>query len=154
MRTSIMPVGAILAVILTVGVGNLALAIGEDEDPQVAYCQSLVELTAAVEGLKLISVESTVEEFEAAVDRAREAATGVEDSLRALVESQVAGLESAVGGVESYRDTIEDDQTIEQVVQGAAASIEAVDAARSEVGVIPNCAIVAGQEVAEDEAEG
>jgi hypothetical protein len=154
MRRAIMPVAAVVAVILSMGAVNVAFAIGEDEDPEVAYCQSLVELTAAVEGLKVISVDSTVEEFEAAVDRAREAATSVEDSLRAVVESQIAALETAVDGVESYRDTIEDDQTIEQVIQGAAGSIEAVDAARSEVGVIPNCAVVAGQEVAEDEADG
>ncbi len=36
-------------------------------------------------------------------------------------------------------------------MQGAAATVGAVSAAQADVGTIPNCAVVAGQEVVEEE---
>jgi hypothetical protein len=148
-------VAAGMAALMTLALAGSTVAIGDDEeDPEVAYCQSLVELSASVEALGAIDPTSTVEDFEAAVDRVEEARASFEQSLRDLVESQIETLETAVDGVRAYRDSIEDEQTIEEVVAGAAGAVAAVGEARAQVGVIPNCAVVAGQEVAQEEAEG
>ena len=153
MTTRRMTIAAGVAALMCLALAVSALAVGEDEDPEVIYCQSLVELSASVEGLGTIDATSTVEEFESAVGRVRDAATGTEESLRGLVEAQIATLETAVDGLQGYWDSVEDDQTIEEVIAGAAGAIAAVADARAGVGVIPNCAVVAGQEVAEEEAE-
>jgi len=142
-----------VAALSGLGIASSAAAIGEDEDPEVVYCQSLIELSASVESLSSIGATSTVDEFDAAVERVRDAATATRDSLRALVEAQVEDLETAVDGLQGYRDSLEGDQTMEEVVQGAGGAIAAVGDARSSVGTIPNCAVVAGQEIAEQEAE-
>jgi hypothetical protein len=143
-----------LAMLLSLSIASAAFAIGEDEeDPAVRYCQALVELSASVEALGMIDAGTTVGEFETAVDDVREAATNMEESLRGLVEAQIAALETAVGDLQGYRDSLEEDQTIEEVVLGAGTAIAAVASARAEVGTIPNCAVVAGQEAAEEEAE-
>jgi hypothetical protein len=143
-----------LALLLCLSVASGAFAIGEDEeDPEVRYCQSLMELAASVETLGAIDASSTVDEFESAVDHVREAATTMEDSLRGLVEAQVAALETAVADLEGYRDSLAGDESMEVAVQGAGAAIAAVASARDEVGTIPNCAVVAGQQAAQEEAE-
>jgi hypothetical protein len=142
-----------LAALLSIGVASSVAAIGEDEDPEVVYCQSLVALSASVDALGAVDASSTVEELETAVDGVREAATTFEESLRALVEAQVETLETAVGELEGYRDSLQGDETIEEALQGAAAAVAAVTTARAEVGTIPNCAVVAGQEAVEEETE-
>lgn len=144
-----------VAVLLSLSIASGAFAIGDDEeDPEVTYCQSLVTLSASVETLGSIDASSTVDEFEAAVDSVREAATTMEESLRGLVEAQVAALETAVGDLQGYRDSLAGDETVEEAVLGAGAAIGAVASARDEVGTIPNCAVVAGQQAAQEEAEG
>jgi hypothetical protein len=153
MRASRTTVAIALAAIACLGFTTGTAAIGEDEDPEIAYCQSLVELTASLEGVRAIDATSTVDEFESAVERLQEAATSTEDSLRALFEAQVEALETAVDGVRDYRDSLEGDETIEAVVQGAGDAIAAVDAAHAQVGTIPNCAVVAGQQQAAEETE-
>jgi uncharacterized protein YqeY len=142
-----------VAVLLCLTIPSLASAIGEDEDPEVVYCQSLVALSASVDALGAIDTNSTVEALETAVGDVRDAATAYEESLRALVEAQVETLESAISDLEGYRDSLEDDETIEEAVQGAAETIAAVGTARADVGTIPNCAVVAGQEAVEEETE-
>ena len=154
MKASRTAVATGLAALLSLSIASGAFAIGEDEDPEVVYCQSLMELSASVETLGAVDAASTVEEFEAAVDGAREAASAMEESLRGLVEAQVAALETAVGDLQGYRDSLAGDETIEEAVQGAGAAIGAVTSARDEIGTIPNCAVVAGQQAAQEEAEG
>jgi hypothetical protein len=144
---------ASLAALLSLSLASAVSAIGEDEDPEVVYCQSLVALAASVDALGAIDASSTVEEFETAVDGVRDAATAFEESLRALVEAQVETLETAVGDLEGYRDSLEGDETIEEALQGADAAVAAVGSARAEVGTTPNCAVVAGQEAVDEEAE-
>jgi hypothetical protein len=144
---------AALAALFCVTTASVASAIGEDEDPAVVYCQSLVALSASVDALSAISTGSTVDEFETAVGDVRDAATAFGESLRGLVDAQVETLETAVGELEGYRDSLEGDETIEEAVQGAAATISAVAAARTDVATIPNCAVVAGQEAVEEETE-
>ena len=107
-----------------------------------------------MESLGTIDASSSVDVFETAVDGVREAATTMEESLRGLVEAQVDALETAVGDLEGYRDSLEGDETVEEAVQGAGTAIAAVASARDEVGTIPNCAVVAGQQAAQEEAEG
>jgi hypothetical protein len=143
-----------LAAVLGLAIPSVASAIGEDEDPELVYCQSVVALSASVDALGTIDTSSTVDEFDAAVGDVREAATTLQDSLRALVEAQVEGLETAVSDLEGYRDSLEGDETIDQAVQGAAEAVAAVGVARADVGTIPNCAVVAGQEAVDEEAEG
>jgi hypothetical protein len=144
---------AALAALLSLSMASGAFAIGEEEDPEVAYCQSLMELAASVETLGAIDTTSTVDEFETAVDGVREAASAMEENLRGLVEAQVGALETAVGDLEGYKDSLSGDETIDAALQGAGAAIAGVASARDEVGTIPNCAVVAGQQAAQEEAE-
>ena len=153
MTTARRSITAGLAALLSLSMATGAFAIGDEVDPEVAYCESLVALSASLEGLTGFDATSTVGELETAVDGAREAATTMEESLRGLVEAQIATLETALEDLQGYRDSLEDDQTIEEVVEGAGASIAAVVSARAEIGTIPNCAVVAGQEAAEEEAD-
>jgi hypothetical protein len=146
-------IAAGVAALLCLTIPSVASAIGEDEDPEVVYCQSLAALSASVDAISAIGTTSTVDEFETAVGDVRDAATTFEESLRGLVEAQVAALETAVGDLEGYRDSLTGDETIEQAVQGAASAVAAVGTARAEVGTIPNCAVVAGQEAVEEETE-
>ena len=142
------------AALLSLSLASAALAIGEEEDPEVAYCQALTGLAASVESLGTIDANSSVDVFETAVAGVREAARTMEESLRGLVEAQVDALETAVGDLEGYRDSLEGDETVEEAVQGAGTAIAAIASARDEVGTIPNCAVVAGQQAAQEEAEG
>jgi hypothetical protein len=142
-----------LAALMCLSFASAVAAIGEDEDPEVVYCQSLVALSASVDALGAIGTTSTVDDLETAVDGVREAAMTFEESLRALVEAQVETLETAVGDLEGYRDSLEGDETIEEALQGAAATVAAVSGARADIGTIPNCAVVAGQEAVEEETE-
>jgi hypothetical protein len=154
MSTARTTIAAGMAALLSLTIASGALAIGDEVDPEVAYCQSLVELSASVETLGAIDASSTVDDFEAAVDGVRDAASNMEESLRGLVEAQVATLETAVGDLQGYRDSLAGDATIEQAVQGAGAAVAAVAIARDDVGTIPNCAVVAGQQAAQEEAAG
>jgi hypothetical protein len=142
-----------LTAMACLGIATATVAIGEDEDPEVVYCQSLVELTASIEGLRAVDATSTVDEFESAVERVEEAATSTEESARAMLEAQVEDLETAIDGLRDYRDSLEGDETMEAVVQGAGDAVAAVGVAHADVGTIPNCAVVAGEQQAEEEAE-
>lgn len=146
-------IAAGVAALLCLTVPSVASAIGEDEDPEVVYCQSLVALSASVDALSAIGTSSTVDEFETAMGDVQDAATTFEESVRALVEAQVEALETAIGDLEGYRDSLEGDETLEEAAQGAAEAVAAVGAARAEVGTIPNCAVVAGQEAVQEETE-
>ena len=150
-RRSTIAAGVAALVCLTIP--SMASAIGEDEDPEVVYCQSLAALSASVDALSTIDTDWTVDMFETAVGGVRDTATTFEESLRSLVEAQVDTLETAVGDLEGYRDSLTGDETIEEAVQGAASAVAAIGTARAEVGTIPNCAVVAGQEAVEEEAE-
>ena len=153
MPTARLTKATLLAAVLSLSIVSGAAAIGDETDPEVAYCSSLMELAASVQSLGAISPSSTVDQFDGAVDRIQEAATGVEESLRGLVDAQVAALETAVGDLQGYRDALTGDETLEEAVQGAGEAIEAVGSARDAIGTLPNCAVVAGQQAAQEEME-
>lgn len=116
-------------------------------DAEIAYCQSLPEFAAAVQALDAIDASSTVDEFNAAVDRIDVATSGVGQSLRGLAEAQIAAVETAVGDLRAYRDSLSS-ETIEQALEGADSAIAAVESARDEVGTIPDCEDVISQQAA------
>jgi hypothetical protein len=148
-----MTMAAGVTALLCLTIPSVATAIGEDEDPEVVYCQSLAALSASVDALSTIDTGSSVDMLETAVGGVRDAATAFEESLRALVEAQIETLETAIGDLEGYRDSLEGDETIEEALLGAAETVAAVGVARAEVGTVPNCAVVAGQEAVEEETE-
>jgi uncharacterized protein YicC (UPF0701 family) len=128
-------------------IASAASTVGQDtQEAEVVYCQSVVGLSASVEALSALDANSTVDELEAAVAGVREAATTYGQSLRTVLDAQLATLETAVGELEAYRDSLEGDETIEEAVQGAAASVASVRAARAGVGVVPDCEEVTGME--------
>lgn len=137
-----------LSAILALGIVSGAFARGTEEDPAVTYCNSLTELAASIQSLASLSASSTVDEFKAGVDRVNEASSATKASLEGLVEAEVADLQTAVDDLMNYRDSISGDQTVEQVIQGAAEAMAAVAVARDEVGTLPNCALVLGEQAA------
>lgn len=137
-----------LSVTLVLGMMSGAVARRDQEDPEVTYCNSLTELAASIESLASMSTSSTVDEFKAAVEQVKEASAATKESIQGLVEAQVANLQTAVDDLKGYSDSISGDQTIEQAMQGAAAQMEAVASARDEVGTLPNCALVLGEQAA------
>ena len=114
-------------------------------DAELAYCQSLPEFAASVQALDAIDESSTVDEFNAAVDRVVAARSGVGQSLRGLAEAQIAAVETAVGDLRAYRESLSG-ETIEQALEGAEAAIAAVGSARDDVGRFPDCEEVISQQ--------
>ena len=66
---------ASLAMVLSIGVASGASALGEDEDPGLAFCQSSGALSQAIESLAALDANSTTEELQASADAVREAAS-------------------------------------------------------------------------------
>ena len=141
-----------LAAILSASVASTAFALGEDEDPELAYCQSVATLQASVANLMAIDTSSTTDELSAAVEGVQDAAGAYMEDLRSVAESQVAAIEDAVNDLREYRDSVEGEQTIEEAVEGAVPYIAAIAAARAAAGTVDCGAVLAG-EAAEQAAE-
>ena len=80
--------GVSLALLLTTSVSATAFAVGHNDDPELAFCQSVGELSMSVGSLAALDASSTVGEFETAVDSVSEASDAVRENLRAVLEAQ------------------------------------------------------------------
>jgi hypothetical protein len=128
-----------------------AVACDEEEptpDPALAFCDSLQTLAGSIEDLEALGPDSTVEDVQGGVDAVSEAAGEVRESAADLAESQVEAIESAVADLESYRDSISEDETVADVIEGLAAQVAAVKQARAEAGQV-----ACGEEEAEAAVE-
>ena len=105
-------------------------------DPALTFCDSVEAMAASVEALEGLGIDNTVEEVEAGIDAVAEAAAAVKDSAGDLAESQAEAIEDAVAELQSFRDTIEDDQTIAEVLASLADDVAAVRQARIEAGTV------------------
>ena len=142
-----------LAVILSVSVASAAFALGEDEDPELAYCQSVATLQASVANLMAIDTGSTTDELSAAVEGVQDAASTYMEDLRSVAESQVAAIEDSVNALRDYRDDLEGDVTIEEAVQGAIPYVAGVAGARAAAGSVDCQEVLAGEAVEQQAAE-
>ena len=124
-------------------------ACDDEEDPEVAFCESLVALTASVDELSSLDAASSVDEYNSAVDKVSEAVTEVKDSAGDLAEEQVAAIQAAVDDLKSYKDDLDSSMSVTEAVQGSGASLAAIQAARAEAGTV-NCAEAAAEEAAEE----
>ena len=143
MKTKLMAVGAASLMLVAVA------ACDEEEDPEVAFCESLVALSTSVDELNSLDPNSSVDEYDSAVDSVNEAVTSVKDSAGDLAEDQVAAIESAIDDLKGYRDDLEGSETVADAIAGSAPSLAAIQAARAEAGTV-NCAEAAAEEAAEE----
>ena len=143
-----------LALLLTASLSATAFAVGHDDDPELAFCQSVGELSTAVGSLATLDASSTEEEFQTAVDSASEAADAVRDDLQAVLEAQGDEIQCAVDGLRDYRDSIGDDVTIEAAVDGAGPAVAEVARAFASAGNVDCQAVLAesAAQQAEDKA--
>jgi hypothetical protein len=140
---------ASLAMALAVGVASGASALGDDEDPALAFCESAAALAQAEEALQSMDAGATTDEFQAAVDGVAEAASAMAEDARNLLESQVDAVSAAVGELQDYRDDVGGDQTLEAAVQGAVPYVAAIADARVAVGTVDCQAVMAGEAIGE-----
>lgn len=138
-----------LAAILSASVASTAFGLGEDEDPELAYCQSVATLQASVANLMAIDTNSTTDELSAAVEGVQDAAGAYVEDLRDLAESQAAAIEDSVNALRDYRDDLEGDTSIEDAVQGAVPYVAAVASARASAGSIDCQEVMAGEAAAQ-----
>jgi len=143
MKTKLIALGAASLLLFAVA------ACDDEEDPEVAFCESLVALTASVDELSSLDAASSVDEYNSAVDKVSEAVTEVKDSAGDLAEEQVAAIQAAVDDLKSYKDDLDSSMSVTEAVQGSGASLAAIQAARAEAGTV-NCAEAAAEEAAEE----
>ena len=141
-----------LAACLSASVASTAFALGEDEDPELPYCQSVATLEASVANLMAIDTSSTTDELSSAVEGVQDAAGAYVEDLRSVAEWQVAAIEDAVNALRDYRDDLEGDTSIEETVEGAVPYIAGVAGARAAAGTV-DCEAVMTAEAAEQAAE-
>ena len=146
MKTKLIALGAASLLIFAV-----AACDNEEENPELAFCESLVELTVAVDELRGLDADSAIDDYNAAVDKVGEAVTEVKDNAGDLAEDQIEAIEAAVDDLKSYRDDLEGETTVGDAVAGSVPSLSAIADARAEAGTV-NCADAAA-EAAADEAE-
>ena len=143
MKTKLIALGAASLLLFAVA------ACDDEEDPEVAFCESLVALTTSVTQLDSLDPDSSVDEYNSAVDAVADAVTEVKDSAGDLAEEQVQAIESAVDDLRSYRDDLDDAQSVTEAIQGSAPALAAIEAARAEAGTV-NCQEAAAEEAAEE----
>ena len=143
MKTKLIALGAASLLLFAVA------ACDDEEDPEVAFCESLVALTASVDELSSLDAASSVDEYNTAVDNVSDAVTEVKDSAGDLAEEQVAAIQAAVDDLKSYKDDLDSSMSVTEAVQGSGASLAAIQAARAEAGTV-NCAEAAAEEAAEE----
>ena len=143
MKTKLIALGAASLLLFAVA------ACDDEEDPEVAFCESLVALTASVDELSSLDAASSVDEYNSAVDNVSDAVTEVKDSAGDLAEEQVAAIQAAVDDLKSYKDDLDSSMSVTEAVQGSGASLAAIQAARAEAGTV-NCAEAAAEEAAEE----
>ena len=143
MKTKLIALGAASLLLFAVA------ACDDEEDPEVAFCESLVALTASVDELSSLDAASSVDDYNSAVDNVSDAVTEVKDSAGDLAEEQVAAIQAAVDDLKSYKDDLDSSMSVTEAVQGSGASLAAIQAARAEAGTV-NCAEAAAEEAAEE----
>lgn len=143
MKTKLMALGAASLLLFAVA------ACDDEEDPEVAFCESLVALSSSVSELDSLDANSTVDEYNSAVDGVAEAVTKVKDSAGDLAEEQVEAIEAAVDDLKSYKDDLDGSESVTQAVQGSGPALAAIQAARAEAGTV-NCKEAAAEEAAEE----
>jgi hypothetical protein len=141
MKTKLIALGAASLLLFAVA------ACDDDEDPELAFCESLVTLTVAVDEARAIDAESSIDEYNAAVDKVIDAAAEVKDNAGDLAEEQVEAIEAAVDDLESYKGDLEGSEAVAGAVQGSAPYLAAIMEARAEAGTV-NCAEAAAEEAA------
>lgn len=139
MKTKLIALGAASVLLFAVA------ACDEEEDPEVAFCESLVALTVSVDELRSLDANSSVDEYNSAVDKVSDAVTEVQDNAGDLAEDQVEAIRSAVDDLKSYRDDLDDSTSVADAVQGSGASLAAIQEARAEAGTV-NCEEAAAEE--------
>jgi hypothetical protein len=141
MKTKLIALGAASLLLFAVA------ACDDDEDPELAFCESLVTLTVAVDEARAIDAESSVDDYSAAVDKVIDAAAEVKDNAGDLAKEQVEAIEAAVDDLESYKGDLEGSEAVAGAVQGSAPYLAAIMEARAEAGTV-NCAEAAAEEAA------
>jgi hypothetical protein len=141
MKTKLIALGAASLLLFAVA------ACDDDEDPELAFCESLVTLTVAVDEARAIDAESSVDDYNAAVDKVIDAAAEVKDNAGDLAKEQVEAIEAAVDDLESYKGDLEGSEAVAGAVQGSAPYLAAIMEARAEAGTV-NCAEAAAEEAA------
>jgi hypothetical protein len=138
-----------LAVLLSLSVASGASALfGNDEDPELAFCQSGVAMTAAVASLEAIGADSTTDELQTAVDGVSQAASDMRNEARNLLESQVDSLRSAFGDLQGYVGSVDEDASIEDAVAGTAPYVAQIKVSRALLGTV-DCDAALAKEAAE-----
>ena len=138
-----------LAALLTLSVAPGAFALfGDDEDPELAFCQSRVAMADAIASLEAIGPDSTTDDLQAAVDGAAQAASDMRNEARNVLEAQIDSLRSAFGDLQGYVDSVAGDASIEEAVQGAAPYVAEIGVARAMIGTV-DCDAVFAREAAE-----
>lgn len=143
MKTKLIALGAASLLLFAVA------ACDDDEDPELAFCESLVTLTVAVDEARSLDAGSSVDDYNAAVDKVSDAAAEVKDNAGDLAEEQVEAIEAAVDELKSYKGDLEGSEAVADAVQGSAPYLAAIMEARAEAGTV-NCAEAAAEEAAEE----
>lgn len=138
-----------LAALLSLSVASGASALfGDDEDPELAFCQARVAMADAVASLEAISADSTRDEAQTAVDGVSDAASDLRNDARNLLEAQVDSLQTAFGNLEGYVDSVDGDATIEEFAQGAVPYLAEIKLADATIGTV-DCDAALAREAAE-----
>lgn len=119
--------------ILMLAAFGFAVACDEDEpseeEARAAFCGDLEQLDVAVSTLLELSAQSTVGEVRAARDGVSDAVDDVKSSGSDVSEADTTDLEQAYDDLNDTVQNIQDDQTVQEVLDSVSASAQNVAAA-------------------------
>lgn len=134
---------AFVSILMLAALG-FAVACGDDEQPseeeaRAALCGDLEQLDLAITTFMELDTESTVGEVRAARDGVKEAADAVVSSAEDVEEAETAELQEAAHNLDESIDEIQDDQTVQQVLDAVSVSAQNVAAAQQQLYTDLSC---------------
>jgi hypothetical protein len=103
------------------------------EDATAQYCQDLEDFQAAVDGLRALTTDSSVEETEAALAAVDDAYDDLARSADILEEAQIDNLDQAYEDLDDAIRDIEGTDTLGEAAASLSTQVDAVDAAWEEL---------------------
>jgi hypothetical protein len=121
-------------------------ACDDDEDPETAegdasaaFCSDLTELGTALAAMGDLTVDSTIEDVEAAQDDVTSAYDDVIESAGDVADARVDGLEAAYDDLASAVDDVSGEDTVGEAITDVAAASEAVEDERASLNDAVAC---------------
>ncbi len=143
--------------LLALGAASLLLFAACDNaeptpNPEVAFCDSLQTLTAAVVDMEKLGPTDTVDEVQSGAIAVQDAFQSFKSAAGELAESEVAAIESAAADLKFAAESVDTNDTVVAALDSLTPQIRALKKAGVQAGTA-QCGLVEAQEAASAAAE-